>query len=215
MNNQLIKSGIKIVRRVRSDRFNMSFAVMVIMFLGFVSVVNGAEYVVDKGVSTVKWEAKKVTGKHNGSISFDSGSVTVSENKISGGTFIIDMKSIVDEDLTNEEMKKKLIGHLSSEDFFAIEKFPESKMEIKKVTSVSGDEYSFLVDLTIKGVTNPVEFTAKVTVNGDQVNSEGLITVNRTLFGIKYGSGSFFQGLGDKVIYDDFTLAFSVVAKKK
>ena len=79
MYNQLRKSGIKIVRRVRSDRFNMSFAVMVIMFLGFVSVVDGAEYVVDKGVSTVKWEAKKVTGKHNGSISFDSGSVTVSE----------------------------------------------------------------------------------------------------------------------------------------
>jgi hypothetical protein len=39
--------------------------------------------------------------------------------------------------------------------------------------------------------------------------------VNRTLFGIKYGSGSFFQGLGDKVIYDDFTLAFNVVAQKK
>jgi len=215
MNNQVSKSGIKIVRMVRSDSFNMSFAVMVSMFLGFVSSVNGAEYVVDKGVSTVKWEAKKVTGKHNGSISFESGSVTVSKNKISGGTFIIDMKSIVDEDLTNEEMKKKLIGHISSDDFFAIGKFPESKMEIKKVTPVSGDDYRFLVDLTIKGITNPVEFTAKVTVNGDQLNSEGLITVNRTLFGIKYGSGSFFQGLGDKMIYDDFTLAFSVIARKK
>jgi len=80
---------------------------------------------------------------------------------------------------------------------------------------VSGDEYQLLADLTIKGITNPVEFKAKVTVNGDKLSADGLITVNRTLYGIKYGSGSFFQGLGDKAIYDDFTLAFTVVAQKK
>jgi polyisoprenoid-binding protein YceI len=88
-------------------------------------------------------------------------------------------------------------------------------MVIKKVTSVSADEFLFVADLTIKGVTNPVEFNAKVSVNGDKLNVEGVITVNRTLYGIKYGSGSFFQGLGDKAIYDDFTLAFNLVAQKK
>jgi polyisoprenoid-binding protein YceI len=107
------------------------------------------------------------------------------------------------------------MGHLASDDFFSVVKFPESKMVITKVTSVAGDEYHFLADLTIKGVTNPVEFNAKFTLNGDKLTSEGVITVNRTLFGIKYGSGSFFQGLGDKVIYDDFTLTFNVVAQKK
>jgi len=189
--------------------------IILMMLLGYSMVLSASDFVVDKVLSTVKWEAKKVTGKHNGSISFENGSVLVTDNKISGGTFIIDMKTIVDEDLTDTGMNQKLMGHLASDDFFSVVKFPESKMVITKVTSVAGDEYHFLADLTIKGVTNPVEFNAKFTLNGDKLTSEGVITVNRTLFGIKYGSGSFFQGLGDKVIYDDFTLTFNVVAKKK
>lgn len=177
--------------------------------------MNATEYIVDKGASKVKWEAKKVTGMHNGSIAFASGTIVGIGDKISGGTFVIDMKSMANDDITDAGMKAKLMGHLASDDFFSIEKFPEAKMEIKKVTAVAGDEFKFLVDLTIKGITNPVEFNAKVTASGDKLSADGVITVNRTLYGIKYGSGSFFQGLGDKVIYDDFTLAFSVVAQKK
>ena len=193
----------------------MSFFALVVMLLGFSVTMNAAEYVVDKAASKVKWEAKKVTGLHNGSVSFANGSIVGTGNKISEGTFVIDMKSMANDDITDAGMKAKLMGHLASDDFFSIEKFPEAKMEIKKVTAVAGDEFKFLVDLTIKGITNPVEFNAKVTASGDKLSADGVITVNRTLYGIKYGSGSFFQGLGDKVIYDDFTLAFSVVAQKK
>jgi len=201
--------------QVLKSTFKIPFLGLVVMLLGFSVTLSATEYVVDKAASKVKWEAKKVTGQHNGSILFSNGSIVGTGNKISGGTFVIDMKTIADEDITDAGMKAKLMGHLASDDFFSIEKFPESKMVIKKVTLVSGDEFKFLADLTIKGVTNPVEFNAKVTANGDKLNADGVITVNRTLFGIKYGSGSFFQGLGDKVIYDDFTLAFSVVAQKK
>jgi polyisoprenoid-binding protein YceI len=204
MNSQVIKSSSK-----------MSFFALFVMLLGFGFTVNATEYVVDKAASKVKWEAKKVTGQHNGTISFANGSIVGTGNKISEGTFVIDMKSMANDDITDAGMKAKLMGHLASDDFFSIEKFPESKMVIRKVTAVAGDEFKFLVDLTIKGITNPVEFNAKVTASGDKLSADGVITVNRTLYGIKYGSGSFFQGLGDKVIYDDFTLAFSVVAQKK
>jgi len=204
MNSQVIKSSTK-----------RSFLALVVMFLGFSVTMNATEYVVDKAASKVKWEAKKVTGQHSGSISFANGSITGTGNEISDGTFVIDMKSMADEDITDAGMKAKLMGHLSSDDFFSIEKFPESKMVIKKVTAVAGDEFKFLADLTIKGITNPVEFNAKVTESGDKLSADGVITVNRTLYGIKYGSGSFFQGLGDKMIYDDFTLTFNVVAQKK
>jgi len=195
--------------------FYKSFFTVAMLLSVLAGSVRAAEYVVDKTASQVKWVAKKVTGQHNGSISFASGSVVADKNKISGGTFVIDMKTIVDEDMTNEGMKSKLIGHLASDDFFSVAKFPESKMDIKKVTPVSGDEFKFTADLTIKGMTHPVEFNAKVKVTGDLFNAEGVITVNRTLYGIKYGSGSFFQGLGDKMIYDDFTLEFKVAAQKK
>jgi polyisoprenoid-binding protein YceI len=213
MYNQLLKATIKTNGSVDFSRYRISLIVMVMMFLTI--TLNATEYVVDKATSKVNWEAKKVTGKHNGTISFESGSVSVTDDKISGGTFAIDMKTIANTDITDEGMKAKLMGHLASNDFFAVAKFPESKMVIKKVTSVSAGEFHLLGDLTIKGITNPVEFNAKVSISGDKLTADGVITVNRTLFGIKYGSGSFFEGLGDKMIYDDFTLAFSVVAQKK
>jgi len=213
MNNQLLKGAVKIKGSADFSRFRISLIIMAMMLLTV--TLNAAEFVVDKATSKVNWEAKKVTGKHNGTISFESGSVSVNDNKISGGTFVIDMKTIANTDITDAGMKAKLMGHLASDDFFAVAKFPESKLVIKQVTPVSDVEFHFLADLTIKGITNPVEFNAKVSISGDKLNADGVITVNRTLFGIKYGSGSFFEGLGDKVIYDDFTLAFDVVAQKK
>jgi polyisoprenoid-binding protein YceI len=212
MKSKVMNSENRISKKRNFVSFKMAALVM-IMF-GFGMGTKAADYGVDKNSSTVKWVAKKVTGSHNGSISFESGTIAVTKNAISGGTFVINMKSIVNEDITNEDMKKKLIGHLASDDFFSIEKFPDSKMEVKKVTPVSGDDYHFVADLTIKGITNPVEFNANVSIKGDQVNAKGTITVNRTLYGIKYGSGSFIQGLGDRMIYDDFTLDFNIVAKK-
>jgi polyisoprenoid-binding protein YceI len=212
MKSKVMNSENRISKKRNFVSFKMAALVM-IMF-GFGMGTKAADYGVDKNSSTVKWVAKKVTGPHNGSISFESGTIAVTKNAISGGTFVINMKSIVNEDITNEDMKKKLIGHLASDDFFSIEKFPDSKMEVKKVTPVSGDDYHFVADLTIKGITNPVEFNANVSIKGDQVNAKGTITVNRTLYGIKYGSGSFIQGLGDRMIYDDFTLDFNIVAKK-
>jgi len=212
MNNKDLRPAVKVIRLSGFSKFKMA---VLLMLITFNVTVKATEYVVDKATSKVKWEAKKVTGKHNGTITFASGSVSVTGNKISGGTFVIDMKTIADEDITDDGMKAKLMGHLASDDFFSIEKFPESKMVIKKATLISGGDYHFLADLTIKGITQPIEFDAKSSVTGDKLNAEGVITVNRTLFGIKYGSGSFFQGLGDKVIYDDFTLTFNVIAQKK
>ena len=133
---------------------------------------------------------------------------------ISAGSFVIDMKTIICEDLTDAGYNKKLIGHLSSDDFFGIAKFPESTMTIKTVAPISGDDYKIIADLTIKGITQPVAFTAKVTKDGPQISASGVITVNRTLYGIKYGSASLFQGIADKAIEDNFTLTFSIVAKK-
>ena len=213
MNNLLLKAAIKIKGFRGFFRFRISLIVMVMMLLTV--ALNAAEYVVDKATSNINWEAKKVTGKHVGTISFASGSVLVTDNKISGGTFVIDMKTIANTDITDAGMKAKLMGHLSSDDFFSVAKFPESKMVIKQVTPVSAGEFHFLADLTIKGITHPVEFNAKISISGDKLNADGVITVNRTFYEIKYGSGKFFEGLGDKMIYDDFTLAFKVVAQKK
>lgn len=202
----------------RRTIFSRVFFKVVFLFLTLIIVnsnVSAADYAVDKTVSKIKWEGKKVTGKHTGTVSFESGLFTVPKDKVVGGSIVIDMKTIVDEDLTDPEWNKKLIGHLSSDDFFSVAKFPQASMVVTKVTLVSGDDFHFQADLTIKGIRKPVEFNANVKVNGDKLSARGIITVNRTLYDIKYGSGSFFQGLGDKMISDDFTLEFDLSAIKK
>lgn len=189
-------------------------ALLLVLTLAFTNL-RAADFTIDKAASKVKWEAKKVTGQHNGTINLAEGVVAVNKNQISGGTFVIDMKTIVNTDLTDAEWNKKLIGHLQSDDFFGVEKFPTSRLEVTKVAKISGDDYHFVANLTIKGINNPVEFDAKVNVNGSQLTAAGVITVNRTKYDIRYGSKSFFPSIGDKMIYDDFTLAFEVVAQKK
>ena len=215
MNFERLKSGNKSIEVTILSGIKKSVIALTLMLMGFNISANAADYIVDKGVSSVKWEAKKVTGKHNGIIAIANGSISADKANITGGTLVIDMKTIVDLDLTDAGYNKKLIGHLSSDDFFAVDKFPESTLVVKKVTLLSGSDYKVSGDLTIKGVTNPIEFNAKVTLNGDKLNAEGIMTINRAKFGVKYGSSSFFQGLGDKVIYDDFTLTFNIVALNK
>jgi polyisoprenoid-binding protein YceI len=141
--------------------------------------------------------------------------VNLNGNKISGGSFLINMNTIVVADITDPGTNKKLVWHLFSDDFFSVEKFPQSKLEIKKSELKSGDNYRFVGELTIKGIAKPVEFDAKVNVSSGKLTATGVITVNRTLYDIKYRSGSFFSDLGDKMIYDDFTLEFELIADKK
>ncbi len=177
-----------------------------------VLTVNSEEYRVDTKASTIEWVAKKVTGQHSGTISFGSGTLNVEKKKIIGGKLVVDMSTLADTDLGTSPMKGKLEGHLKSDDFFGVEKFPQSTLEVKKVEPKSGNLYHFTADLTIKGITNPIEFDAEVTNSSGQIAATGTMTVNRAKFGVKYGSGSFFEGLGDKLIYDDFTLKFNLSA---
>jgi len=169
-------------------------------------------YEVDNSKSTVKWTGKKVTGQHNGTIDFKSGSLEVKDNKIEGGTFKINMTTIENEDIKDESSKQKLVGHLKSDDFFSVDKYPVSTLVVKKVQHKSGNDYSFTGDLTIKGVTHPVSFTAEVNIDNNRLVSGGVIEVDRTLYDVRYGSGKFFDNLGDNMIYDTFTLDFNVVA---
>lgn len=186
-----------------------------ILFVGLSYFGFSKNYQVNTTTSTIEWEAKKVTGQHVGTIAFAEGSLQVEKKKIVGGKLTVDMNTIVNTDLADAGYNQKLIGHLKSDDFFCVAKFPQSTLEVKAVAPKSGNSFHFTADLTIKGVTAPVEFDAEVSEASGEITANGTIVVNRTKYGIKYGSGSFFQGLGDKMIYDDFTLKFKLVATTK
>jgi len=177
------------------------------------SAVLAGSHVIDASKSTVSWYGKKVTGEHHGAIQIQGGSLEVVDGEIKGGTVTIDMQSITNEDISDDGMKQKLVGHLKSDDFFAVASHPTATLVLTDVKK-SGSNYTFTGDLTIKGTTKPVSFQATSTSEGDGVKVEGELIIDRSDYDVRYGSKSFFDNLGDKMIYDDFTLNFVVVAKK-
>jgi polyisoprenoid-binding protein YceI len=164
--------------------------------------------------SKVVWLGKKVTGEHTGEISIAYGDLQFDGDMLNGGSFEIDMNSITNSDIENQEYNQKLVGHLKSDDFFGVEKFPKASFVIKEVESKKAGKYHVKGDMTIKGITKSIEFPVQVTSLGTKATATASITIDRSEFNVKYGSGSFFDGLGDKMIYDDFTLDITLVANK-
>jgi polyisoprenoid-binding protein YceI len=171
-----------------------------ILFFGLFSF--GQTYNVDLTQSSLKWHGKKVTGEHFGTIQLKSGSFELKADKFTSGVFTIDMTSIVNTDIEDAGYKAKLEGHLKSDDFFGVAKFPTATLEFKSSSAFTNNTANVKGKLTIKGISQEIDF--KVKKEGNKFTSE--IVVDRSKFDVKYGSGKFFENLGDKMIYDDFTL---------
>jgi polyisoprenoid-binding protein YceI len=124
----------------------------------------------------------------------------------------MDMVNLTVEDLTDAKSKGNLTGHLKSDDFFSVEKFNTSSFKITEAKSSNGTDYTISGNLTIKGITQKISFPAKVSVAGKKVTATGQITFDRTKFDIKFRSGSYFENLADKMIYDEVKLDVKLVA---
>lgn len=172
-------------------------------------------YNVDTKTTTATWLGKKVTGQHTGNINISKGTVTSDGKNITGGTIEFDMNSITNTDLTDPEWNAKLIGHLKSDDFFAVAKNPTATFVITKAVAKGDNNYDVTGKLTIKGITNEITFPAMIKMDGKTLVTVAKISVNRTKYDIKYGSASFFESIGDKAINDDFELNVNVVAAAK
>ncbi|HEY4618836.1 MAG TPA: YceI family protein [Flavobacterium sp.] len=181
-----------------------SIALALVVVLSTLSVTAQTKKV-NASESTINWVGKKVTGQHEGTVNLKDGALVFTGKKLTGGTFTVDMTSLTATDLKGE-YQGKLNGHLKSEDFFGTEKFPASTLVFKTIAAKSKNLYAVTADLTIKGKTNPVTFD--IAVNGNTASTK--FNVDRTKYDIKYGSGSFFDNLGDKAISDEFELAVAL-----
>jgi polyisoprenoid-binding protein YceI len=179
----------------------------------------GEKYTINVEKSTIYWTGKKVTGEHTGELKIKSGAVEVVDGIPVAATFDIDMNTIKVTDIEDPGTNKKLLGHLMSDDFFGVGTHPVGKFEATSFTKIKGagdrePNYRVKGDLTLKGKTHEVEFEALITVKGDGLVSNGSAQFDRTKYDIRYGSGSFFDDLGDKTIYDDVELTFVLSATK-
>lgn len=168
---------------------------------------------VDAKSSTVTWTGYKVTGSHTGFVYLKNGTLDYQDGKLMGGEFNINMTSLECTDLEGGT-KAKLEGHLKSDDFFGVENHPTAHFKISNVNTSGDNTYRVRGDLTIKEKTQPIEFTTTVTEEGGVLIATADISVDRSEFDVRYGSGSFFDNLGDKTIYDDFNLQVRLVTAK-
>lgn len=182
----------------------------------------GIDYTVSPDAAKINWEGSKPTGTHNGSISISEGTLSVANGAVTAGNFTIDMKTITVLDLQGDE-KGYLESHLTgtakpeeADHFFNVAKYPTAKFEIVSVTPTSGQTYNSDVkgNLTIRDITKEITIPANITVAADNVvvTTEQFM-INRTEWGVNYGSKSIFDNLGDKFINDEIKLQIMVEAK--
>lgn len=169
-------------------------------------------YMVDATKSKIVWTGGKITGaKHSGLISANTGAISFANGAITGGKLTLDMSSISNTDLPDDQ-KAKLVGHLSSEDFFNVGEYPEAFFEFGSAESM-GSKAEITGNLTIKGITKPVVSNVIFSSTGeDGAVVSGTLVIDRTEWDVKYGSGKFFDDLGDNMINDDITLKFQLKA---
>lgn len=183
-----------------------------VVFVGL-AFVNVAEVSVDTNESYVSWKGYKVTGSHYGKVKLKEGNLAYENDQLVGGGFTIDMGSISVEDLSGN-YAQKLEGHLKSPDFFGVEKYPTANFVITKVISRgTPGSYKVIGNLTIKETTKEIKFNAQIDEKEGKKVATADITVDRSEFDVRYGSGSFFDNLGDKTIYDEFELTVNLVSK--
>ena len=179
---------------------HLKTAALFVFALALMSFTSFVEKDVNINDSKITWKGYKVTGEHEGTINLKSGSLKFDGNTLTGGSFVMDMTSINTTDLQGE-YKGKLDGHLKSPDFFGVESHPSASLVITSAKGSKG-KYNVKADLTIKKITQPVEFIMYVQEN----SATAFVKIDRTKFDIKYGSSSFFDNLKDKAIYDEFDL---------
>lgn len=178
---------------------------------------HSSTYSVNTEESTVGWYGEKVTGKnHNGTVAVKSGSVIMNHGTLEGGEFVIDMNSIKDLDLEGE-YAAKLEGHLKSDDFFGVEKYPTSSFKITKVEKASddaaGQKYTVTGDLKVRDKVQSITFPATVVSSGNNLSVVASFEFDRSKHDVKFGSGSFFDGLGDNLIKDMIKIDVKLRAK--
>jgi polyisoprenoid-binding protein YceI len=163
-------------------------------------------YSIDNTQSQITWTGREVsTSSHYGTLDFVSGNFEISNGAIVNGEFIVDMTSINNQDMEGDS-KARLEGHLKSDDFFSVESYPTAAISINTSELISDGKWNVSADLSIKGFTHPVNFEMISSEDGWSAN----LVFDRSKYDVRFRSGSFFENLGDKLIYDDIELSINL-----
>tara|TARA_B110000444_G_C18817610_1_gene585959 strand:+ start:391 stop:1158 length:768 start_codon:yes stop_codon:yes gene_type:complete len=178
------------------------------------TLLQDGNYTVQSRPSVVTWVAKKSVGDgHTGIIPISNGKFTVKDGQISGGIITFDMTGFTVTDLEGES-KANFNAHLKSGDFLETEQFPTAVLILNN-TIKDGRNLMVYGSLSMHGVSQ--QYKIPVVIKSFEKGSQNLtiygeVSIDRTNHNIVYGSGSFFDNLGDKAINDDILIKFKLAA---
>ncbi|MES2371435.1 MAG: YceI family protein [Bacteroidota bacterium] len=166
---------------------------------------------IDTKETVVAWKGSSIKGSHTGYVYISQGELMIENGQLMGGTVEVNMSSIEGDDHRSDN---NLINHLKDPDFFDVKKFPFSTIAITRVASLNDEDKEITGNLTIKGITHPVSFPAKVEVKDGIVKASSKLVIDRTKWDVRYKSGKFFDNLKDQAIADEIEFNIKIVAKK-
>ena len=173
--------------------------------------LSSGDYVMDNDNSSIKWTGRELSTKsHYGSLQMKNGSLTVNTDGTVNGIIKIDMTTIDCEDLQGRS-KASLERHLRSDDFFSVESHPIATLTFKSEGGIgAGNKLAFNGDLEIKGISHPISFESELKSVDPKVSALVDMTFDRSKYNVRFRSGTFFQNLGDKLIYDDIEISVNI-----
>ena len=165
--------------------------------------------------SELSWIGTELSTKtHTGTIDFTDGTIVVDSDNTISGNIKINMSTINVTDLQGRS-KEMLERHLRSSDFFEVESYSEAKFSfISKSFDKLTNQISFVGDLTIKDITNPISFNATLLETSPFLKAKAVLSFDRSKYNVRFRSGNFFENLGDKLILDDIDVNIRLVTKK-
>ncbi len=165
--------------------------------------------------SELSWIGTELSTKtHTGTIDFTDGTIVVDSDNTISGNVKINMSTINVTDLQGRS-KEMLERHLRSSDFFEVESYSEAKFSfISKSFDKLTNQISFVGDLTIKDITNPISFNATLLETSPFLKAKAVLSFDRSKYNVRFRSGNFFENLGDKLILDDIDVNIRLVTKK-
>ncbi|MDC6364706.1 MULTISPECIES: YceI family protein [Flavobacteriaceae] len=158
--------------------------------------------------SELKWFGTNVLnfGGHHGIVHFKEGHFIKTDTKITGGSFVIAMNTIASIEKNGIDYDNGLVKHLKDEDFFDVQKFSTAKLVITNTKYLDATHLIVMANLTIKEITLPITFQAKVDFENQQMTTK--FNIDRTRWGIIYESQKYVVSIKDETISD--TIKFEV-----
>ncbi len=183
------------------------------------AICNGV-YRIDAEKSVVEWSGRNINNRHHGRISIIEGEVILENDRPISGRFVLDMKTITNLDLQDENWREMLLRHLKSEDFFDVNRYPTATFELHGAAAIAEctpgtPNMEIAGSLTVKGTSHSLCFPAIVATQEDgSLKAQATLNFDRTLWNVCYGSGKFYEQLGIHLVNDFVSVDLFIVARE-